>query len=323
MTHHVRSPLLRWLNPGLLALCSLAAQAQTPTGQSQLWLNAAAYHDTQRLNLSGVPGTVLSGRLDASDLTGAPDSSFGSMQFATAVGEVSATLIKLRSFGRAWARTNTGYYGANALADANAQVTVPFLIDDPVLHGQRGTMVVPLLVSGDVMLDPGFYSSNNGSSASGRAYVMLWGNGFGALDCGSNGANHCLDVASNYAGTQTKGQGVSGVLEMRVPFVFGDWSQVSLQMWTHVAVSVTAGAGGGFIDYHGDADFSHTLRWGGISQVLDSSGQALSQWSVQSVPGVDLRVAAVPEPGRWALLGGGLLMLLGWRVRQRRQAARA
>lgn len=293
----------------LTALAALPVQAQTPTGQTYLSLTASAYHDTQFFWKDGLPGTPLSARLDAADVTGAPDNSYGSMQFATAVGEVSGTLMKLRSFARAYAWTQTGFYGAGALAEANASALVPFRFDDPTRTGQRGTMVAPLLVTGDVVLDRGFYDPVGGSSADGRAYVMLWGSGFGALDCGSNGANHCLDITSNYAGTVTKGQGATGSLLMQVPFVFGDWTQVHLQMWTRVRVDVSAGPGGGYIDHHGDSDFSHTLRWGGISSVLDSSGQPIADWTIQSVPGVDLTVAAVPEPQQWALWLCGLVGL--------------
>jgi len=297
------------LTAAATALLAGPSWAQTPTGRSNLQLLASAYHDTQRLDEEGTPGTPLVGALYAADVTGAPDSSYGSMQFARATGEVTATTIKLRSWARAYAYTQTGYYGAAALAQANAQVTVPFRLLNPALTGQHGTLVVPLLLSGDVILDPGFYDTNTGASAEGRAYMMLWSNGLGAVDCGSNGANQCVDMSTNYQGTKIIGNGANATLTLNLPFVFGDWSSVSMQMWTFARMSVSAATGGGFLDLHADTDYSHTLRWGGVSAVLDAQGQPLSGgWAIESLPGVNLAVAAaVPEPGTWALLAGGLL----------------
>lgn len=299
------------LAAALSTLLATPLSAQTPTGQTQLSLTASAYHDTQHFDEAGLPGTPLVASLFASDVTGGVDSSYGSMQFARASGEVSATTIRLHSWARAYAFTQTGYAGAAALAQANAQVTLPFRLSNPALTGQHGTLVVPLLLSGEVILDPGFYDTTTGASAEGRAYMMLWSSGLGAVDCGSNGANQCLDIFSNYQGTKVVGNGANTTLTLNLPFVFGDWSSVSMQMWTFAKVSVSAAAGGGILDRQGDSDFSHTLRWGGVSAVLDAQGQALSGgWSIESVPGVNLAVAAVvPEPGTWALLAGGLLAL--------------
>lgn len=230
---HLRASALPAL-VALSALTALPAQAQAPTGQTTLSLTASAQHDAQYFAQTGVPAVTLGARLDASDFTGDAAGTYGSAQFATAVGEVSATVMKLRSFARAYAFTQSGYYSAGALAEANASASVPFRFVDPTRTGQAGTMVAPLLVTGDVVLDTGFYDLNNYSRAEGRAYVMLWGSGYGALDCGSTGANFCKDISSNSIGTVVTGSGATGSLVMQVPFAFGDWTQVHLQMWTRV-----------------------------------------------------------------------------------------
>jgi hypothetical protein len=61
--------------------------------------------------------------------------------------------------------------------------------------------------------------------------------------------------------------------------------------------------------------FGHTLRWGGVQQVLDASGQTVSGWTVRSESGIDYAVAnttAVPEPSVWLLMLPGLAMV-AWR----------
>ncbi len=63
--------------------------------------------------------------------------------------------------------------------------------------------------------------------------------------------------------------------------------------------------------------FGHTLRWGGVQQVLDASGQAVSGWTVRSESGMDYAVAntaAVPEPSIWLLMLPGLAMVALRRV---------
>jgi len=56
---------------------------------------------------------------------------------------------------------------------------------------------------------------------------------------------------------------------------------------------------------------SWTVRWGGITQVLTSTGEVAQNSNVQSLAGVDLRgVTPIPEPSTWAMFGAGMLVLL-------------
>ena len=61
-------------------------------------------------------------------------------------------------------------------------------------------------------------------------------------------------------------------------------------------------------------DFSHSLTWEGITGLSDASGRAITAFSALNSAGVDYAgplAATVPEPGVWALMTGGLLVLLG------------
>jgi hypothetical protein len=107
---------------------------------------------------------------------------------------------------------------------------------------------------------------------------------------------------------------------LNIPFQFGSWAQYQLSASTFVTVGGNAGWGQS-VDHEGQSDFSHTLKWGGISAVLDASGQTVQNWTVQSLPGINL-VTPVPEPDNWILMLAGL-GITGWMARQRRYLAGA
>ena len=301
------------LNFGL----SASAFAQVPPGQSNLDLFVNAYHDQKTSYLSGTPWSTLQGQLLAEDHTGSVTANQGSDHYASAFGSVDAKQISLYSSARHVAWTDQGTYGVGGLANASASVFVPFLVQQSGLTGTQGTMVVPLYVTGDVTLDTGFSNPVTLAYTDGRAWVSFSATGLGPnSDCASVGTGgQCLDIVSDFQGTVVKGNGVAGTWILNIPFQFGSWNQYSLSMNTHVRVGGSAGWGQS-VDHEGESDFSHTLSWGGISAILDASGNQVSGWSVQSVPGVDL-ATPVPEPGTWAQMLAGLCAV-GWLVRRRR-----
>lgn len=67
-----------------------------------------------------------------------------------------------------------------------------------------------------------------------------------------------------------------------------------------------------------DADFGHTLSWGGITSVTDTNtGTPVTGWSIQSASGVDY-ANPIPEPAATALLAGSMLLALARRRRSRK-----
>lgn len=296
-------------------LFSSGALAQQ--GQATLDLFVNAYHDQQSFSQT-IPGALLQKSLQAEDHTVSPPGSssvYSSDHYATAFGSVAATQISVYSSARHAASINQGTYGVGGLASAYASVTVPFLIPPPnsSLIGTMGSMVVPLIVTGDVTLDTGFYNPVTFANTDGRAWV-----GFNATGLSTNPdctvAQQCRDVSSNFQGTVVKGNGVAGTWIVSIPFQFGAWSSYSLSATTYAKVGGNAGWGQS-VDHEGISDFSHTLRWGGISAVLDAQGNPVTGWTVQSLPGVDL-TTPVPELGTWGLMLAGLT-LFGWKLRRR------
>lgn len=299
----------------LAALASSSALAQQ--GQSTLTLFVNAYHDQQSFSQNGIAGTTLQSQLQAEDHTVSPPGSssvYGSDHYASAFGSVAAKQIALYSSARHVAWIDQGTYGVGGLASASASVAVPFLMQQSALTGTMGTMVVPLHVTGAVTLDTGFYDPVSFATTDGRAWIAFSATGISPNpDCAFVG-DQCRDISSNFQGTVVQGNGVDGTWTLNIPFQFGSWAQYQLSASTYVKVGGNAGWGQS-VDHEGEADFSHTLRWGGISAVLDASGTPVAGWTVQSSPGVDL-TTPVPEPSTWAQLLAGL-GLLGWLARRR------
>lgn len=308
---------LRWM---IVVLLVVQAGAQAPTGQTQISLRASAYHNTHPYFQYGTPDVTLSAQVTAEDHTVAPDSSYASDHYAVAYGSVNATSISLYSWSRALAQSLNVFYSASAGASADASAIVPFRVQHPGLTGTQGTMVVPLYVSGAVALDPGFYDANTGSGRKGRAYVYFWASGLGAANAGTLGGNGALDIVSDYTGTHVSGNGANGTWMMNLSFTFGEWSSYHLQLWTRAEVEATAKDYGGFVQAFAESDYANTLRWGGISAVLDANGQPVTGWTAESVPGVDLTVAAVPEPSGWGLMAAGLAVMATWAILRRSAA---
>lgn len=305
----------------LMSACLLAvgALAQAPTGQTSLYLRSATTHHVDAFDQYGLPTTLLAAATYAAEVQLGPTPGTGSFESAQAHGAVSGTWISLYARAQADATSDSVPYGALSRATANASVNMPFRVPAPVpsLSGTAGTMVATLLVSGALNLAPGFYDPVSQALVANQAHVYFWASGLGAPTCGFLGSNGCLDITSDYRGTVTTGSGANGVWTMNLPFRYDEWSNYILQLWLQGKASSTATLLSGFVNSHAEADYAHTLAWGGITAVLDAAGQPVSGWTVESLPGVDLRFAAVvPEPGSWPLMAGGLLIVV-WRVRRR------
>ncbi|HRA64240.1 MAG TPA: PEP-CTERM sorting domain-containing protein [Burkholderiaceae bacterium] len=309
----------RWM--ALLVAALAASNTLAQQGQSTLNLFVNAYHDQQSFSQNSVPGTTLQSQLFAEDHTRSPASSssvYGSDHFASAFGSVDAKQISLYSSARHVAWIDQGTYGVGGMASAYASVAVPFLMQQAALTGTMGTMVVPLRVTGAVSLDTGFYDPVTFANTNGRAWIGFSATSLGQHpDCSSVG-NQCRDIASDFQGTVVRGSGVDGIWTLNIPFQFGSWAQYQISANTEVRVGGNAGWGQS-VDHEGESDFSHTLKWGGISAVLDASGQPVLNWTVQSLPGIDL-TTPVPEPSSWALMLAGLV-LLGWLAQQQQRRA--
>lgn len=321
LTHPLQRP------PGAvgLALAALTGlfgvPAQAQTGQATLTLGAHAYHDDQNHNLSGNASTVLTDRLFADDTTGAVGTGYdyASHQWAEAFGRVTPTVLQLSSQVYAWTRSTGPAYAAFASASANAYVQVPFFV--PALAnapaGSQGTAVVPLHITGDVWADDPLYVNATGLELRGQAHFHAWATGLQATGCPYYTDAACRNIVADSQGKAITGNAPFRTWTLNIPVTFGAWSSFSLQMWTSAGAYANAPGDGSWQQYGAWSNAAHSMRWGGIQQILNAQGQALSGWTVESLPGVDLTVSAVPEPQSLALWLAGL-GLLRMAVRRRR-----
>jgi PEP-CTERM motif len=98
-----------------------------------------------------------------------------------------------------------------------------------------------------------------------------------------------------------------------VPFAFGQEISVTLKLGTVSAVR-TFGSG----NARAEADYGHTMTWSGLSNVRDSSGNLIPNFTaVSASSGFDFaNVAAVPEPSSAILIAFGMVSM-GWRLRRK------
>ena len=107
-----------------------------------------------------------------------------------------------------------------------------------------------------------------------------------------------------------------GSISFAVPIVFGGTYTSDVELDVLVAA---LGLDGG-AESDASVDASHSLHWGGISDVTDADGRSV-EYTLQSGSGTDYVHAitqAVPEPQTYALMLAGLILLASAQ-RQRRQ----
>ncbi len=110
------------------------------------------------------------------------------------------------------------------------------------------------------------------------------------------------------------------VVTLNIPVVFGQNNPLFYQLDSYSLASALSQYGNGITVSSSSA--YDELRWGGITGVYDSSGHAITNFTVQSGSGFDYMhasgfVAAVPEPETYAMLLAGL-GLVGAAVKRRR-----
>jgi hypothetical protein len=195
-------------------------------------------------------------------------------------------------------------------------------LDATGLTGERGSMQVPLLLSGTVNTSingPLPWSFQNAS--------LYWRVIFQTIDVNGNtlGTAGTSGTSTTTADDHTPST-VPTTVVMNLRFVYGqDFYvvgnlRVLANAWTEPpdlspddpSFLLTRGA-------EADGDLLHTARWGGISNVYDAAGHSVAGWTLTADSGTDYRVAitsTVPEPQAWALWLAGMAAV-GRRMRRR------
>jgi hypothetical protein len=149
--------------------------------------------------------------------------------------------------------------------------------------------------------------------------MYFWATGLNASGCSYYTDAGCLDIYRGYPADTINSNSAVRPWTLNIPIVYGQLNSFTLQMWTFADSSVTAGVQGDYRQHISESDFAHTMNWGGIQAMLDDQGQPVTGWGISTLPGLDLTVAVVPEPGSWALMLGGLFVLVWLNGRGERQ----
>lgn len=201
--------------------------------------------------------------------------------------------------------------GGTSQADAQAAWSDSFVVNGPGYGlGSRGTFNAAVSVQGGLRAEIAGLTYAD-------AYVVANFSLDTGIDNGHLSAQGGGRRSSGYdSGTSSSGQENFLLYFENVPFVFGEDIITSLALRT-VAGNIGANQGGAAF---ASADYGHTMTWAGLSNVRDSSGRLLTDYSALSA---DSRfdfanlapTLSVPEPASGALFVSGLL-IFAYRMRR-------
>ncbi|WP_377159801.1 PEP-CTERM sorting domain-containing protein [Roseateles sp. UC29_93] len=218
--------------------------------------------------------------------------------------------------------------GLHAESNASASMADSFVVACPTcVAGTRGTMNFRVVLEGDVGLNnsstslggqpiPGaarttqyYWSSNLSMRAEGVA-MDFPGPGTLALFAYDYRAMVNDDIV---AGGSREGM---GIYDYQLEFEFGSPIHMNWLASASSLADLRAGDGNaiGALSAMGYAAFSNSFYWDGISAVTDANGNLVNGFTAKNGVGVDYaqsfaNAALVPEPGTWALMAAGLVVL--------------
>lgn len=224
--------------------------------------------------------------------------------------------------------------GASADTEARASWADTVTISDPSRTGQPGSAVALLQIGGSVGAtrapfvniqnpDGGFLFQDT----RGYGRVSVAGNGLawptqswddGCAAVGWAGWLACAGAAETVGGAGDYVAGSASDIPVVLDFIFGQPFQLTYTLYSNsggnASTSYYKMSGSG----NGSGDGLATLDWGGISEVLDGSGNLVVGYQVSSESGFDyVQPAPVPEPTSGIMLLAGLASLRAMRARPR------
>ncbi|MCC7182369.1 MAG: VPLPA-CTERM sorting domain-containing protein [Rhodocyclaceae bacterium] len=231
-------------------------------------------------------GSVSSSEVSASDFV-----TFGALKSQLSAGSSSS--------GAAYTEFGPPHTGASSSSTIAFQDRLTFSAE-PSLTGTLGTMVGRIQVTGGVSASPATYPASSSSASAG---VTVQG-----------GGTYSVAAYGDKPGTG----GIPQYLTFSLPVKFNsiDFTLLYMSLQTSVNTGVLWGSGSN-IGVSAVADYFSTLQWLGIDGVFDSSGNAITAWSVDSGSGFDYsqsyasQLTAVPLPAAGWLIGSSMLVLLG------------
>ncbi len=274
--------------PGLRASCiALAACAAIPAFATST--SASAY--------AAIDGVGVQHHEASGDAGGAQAAAAINTEavFASAQGAAGLGALHVADVARATVGTDAQAQGSAGLTDA-------FRLSAAGRDGTQGTMTVSAFVDGGLRATiTGFAYADTRVVAD----LFVDDTGAGNVDYSIEGsARHYVGI--DVPDTRTGEPGFT--LQMTVPFIFGRDMSLSMALLTVSGITIN-GSGSSIAE----ADYSHTMRWGGITDVRDAAGRLVTDFSaLGTTSGFDYAATpSVPEPAGSLSMAGGLLALCG------------
>lgn len=298
LTHLSRNLPLGTLSrlSALLGLAACLAQQESAVGAPLVSANAeAAYLGSETPAQTASSGTVADADSGPGDFdeprygTNTASAAFGSLTASSNIG-VSA---RASSFPYA------------AFGTSTTSFTDDWLINSPGLTGTAGTLTVSFRIDGTLLVDKNgtpVYSASTSSTYAQATYAF----GVGLAPSDTTGSQRL-----RYDGT-TSGTPFLGVWQQStLNFVYGtSLNDVTLRITT------AAAAAGEASTYLSSTTANASATWGGFTEVRDSGGNLVTDYSFSSGSGTSY-VQPVPEPATASLL---LLAAAGFAGRRRVRA---
>jgi hypothetical protein len=197
-------------------------------------------------------------------------------------------------------------------AEARGGFSDHFSISAPGLVGTAGTVTVAFVLSGAPSNSggpvPNLDGQGWGSVSSWKAAFNLVGNDHAVRWEGDR--SYSLDAFNSI----TDGNANFGTQSFTLPIVFGSRLDLSFSGTVEVRAGASSTIPGvpATLDAFGALDLGNTLAWGGITDLRDANGVAVTEFdATSSDTGFNYAQAyvAVPEPGTFAILLTGMLGL--------------
>ena len=228
----------------------------------------------------------------------------------------------------AYARSivNTGQTRSNAWGYASGDFSDAFRINSPQApQGTSGTATFAFSLSGGLenFYDDDGHEVNNILGGRAKSEVDAI---FLVRDSQDQGVEKQViqvsEVVNGQFWSDSNGTPVPVIFSM--PVVFGDLLRMRISASVSAQANTENNYAQGFvatIDTSAHAAFEHTMAWGGIVELLDENGQAITDFTALSEStGFDYKdayVSAVPAPAAAWLFSAGL-GLIGWQGRRKK-----
>lgn len=301
------------LSAGGNAIAALYSADTQITGQADSWATDADTLNQFTSSQNGGPVWAYDSNYPSS-VTG----STLAYTYATAWSSVRTAGIHLNAWSSSTALGGDTYSYSEAYASGD--FSDQFVLNSPnAATGSSGLATVAFSVSGSLRDSFWGPDATGNNSLWGRSNAE-WRAGFILRDAANQGlAWEGFQRQSDLNGTSDlMGNAVPGTFLFTMPVVFGQ--ALNLRIYGTVIANSSAHNSYGATNLSeiyatGEASFGNTIAWGGIVDLRDANGVAITDFSALSATsGFDYTnayVSAVPIPAAAWLFGSGLLGLLG------------